>query len=278
MVSDRAAQHPDNTDCLYPDNTCLYPDPPGPGFRIILPTTKRFYYWELDPFFSLFNHYWGPDQEVVVMGDGDPGLDYPNLVYFDMPLEFRIDGLWIMHFFSSGIRWYLKEHMAEDHFIMLQTDFWLTAPPNLDGLRAVKRYMEANPDVIRVGICPWPGSADSPYLEPEGEQDGITFYHCKWKKRDCFLQMSNIPAMWNRHRLYEVWKDGWDGWACEGWGGDRLLKEFPQYRSVIAKPPVFFWNHVSYSRPGFERVCLSQLPEEGQEIVRPFVPAHFEVR
>jgi len=267
MVSDKANECLDNETCLYPE----------PEFRIILPTTRRFYYWELRPFFELFNKYWGQDQEVVVMGDADPELDYPNLTYFDMPLQFRIDGLWIMHFFSSGIRWYLKEHMTADHFVMLQTDFWLTAPPDLDGLRAVKRYMEDNPEVIRVGICPWPGSAtNNPYLEEEGEQDGVKFYHCKWKKPDCFLQMSNIPAMWNRHRLCEVWKDGWDGWACEGWGSDRLLKEFSEYRSVIAKPPVFFWNHVSYTR--YKRVVLSNLPEEAREIVRPFIPGDFEVQ
>jgi len=252
----------------------LYPDPQG--FCIVLPTTQ-FYYWELKPFFELFNRYWGPDQEVVVMGDRDPNLDYPNLRYFDMPAQFRIDNLWKGHHWSTGMRWYMREHMAHRHFIQMQTDFWLIDHIDLAAMAAVLAYMQANDDVIRVGICNWEGSEDSPYLIRVGEQDGVTFWRCKDKKRDCFLQMSNIPAMWNRDRLCEVWTDGWDSWACEQWGGQRLLTmpEFKGYKSVLCRPRALTWNHVSYTR--YKRVVLSNLSEKNREIVRPFVPGDFEI-
>jgi len=247
-----------------------------PSFRVILPTTRS-YYWELRPFFELFNRYWGPDQEVVVLGDGDPGLDYPNLTYFDMPAQFREDGLWTMNFFATGIRWFLKEHMAEDHFVMMQTDFWITEPVDLAVLGATRDYMAGHDHVIRVGICNWPGAYGSPFLEQVGEQAGVTFWRCQPGHPDCFLQMSNIPAMWNRDLLRQVWIDGWDGWACEQWGGHRLATrpEFALVQSLIAIPLGLTWSHVSYNR--YRRVVLSSLSEENGEIVRPFIPGGFEV-
>lgn len=265
MGSDRAAPRR--------DSDCLYPDTP---FRVILPTTQG-YYWELGPFFELFNRYWGPDQEVVVLGDGDPGLDYPNLTYFDMPARFREDNRWTMNFFATGIRWYLKEHVPETHFVMMQTDFWLTEPVDLAVLAATRAYMERHDHVIRVGICNWPGAYGSPFLEQVGAEAGVTFWRCQAGHPDCFLQMSNIPAMWNRDRLCEVWTDGWDSWACEQWGGQRLLTmpEFKGYRSVLCRPRALTWNHVSYTR--YKRVVLANLSAENREIVRPFVPGSFEV-
>lgn len=244
-------------------------------FRVILPTTQL-YYWELAPFFELFNRYWGSDQEVVVLGDGDPELDYPNLTYFDMPNWILEGGLWIN--FSKGLRWYFENHMEEDHFVMLQTDFWLLEPMKLDLLRTVKAYMEAHDDVIRVGICPWHGSAtNNPYLIKDGELDDVAFYRCKDKKPDCFLPLSNIPAMWNRELLYQVWCDNWTGWGCEQYGGERLLTEaeFSHIKTLVAKPPCLFWKHISYTR--YKRVVLSYVSETNREVIRPFVPDDFEV-
>ena len=262
---------------LYPWLDTPEPLDPDRPFAIILPTTKRFYYWELKPFFALFNKYWGEDQEVVVLGDAKPSASFPNMAYFDMPDHLLIEnGHWIMHMFSTGLRWYFREHLDDNWFIMLQTDFWMTAPVQLERLRTIRSYMEENPDVIRVGICPWPGSAtNNPYLEPHGRKGDVTFYRCNAQTPHCFLQMSNIPAMWNRDLLHEVWVDGHDGWACEQWGSNRLVHEFPHLRSVVAKPPAFFWDHVSYTR--FEKVVVSRLPLEDRELVRSFVPSHFKV-
>jgi hypothetical protein len=226
----------------------------------------------------MFNKYWGEHQKVTVLGDAKPSADFPNLDYFDMPGFLLIEnGHWIMHQFSTGLRWYFKEHMADNWFIMLQTDFWMTAPIELERLYAIRAFMEDHPEVIRVGICPWPGSAtNNPYLEAYGERDGVTFYQCDRKRKPhCFLQLSNIPAMWNRDLLRKVWVDSQDGWACEQWGSKRLVEEFPELRSLVAKPPAFYWDHVSYTR--YDKVVLSRLKDEDAALIRPFVPEGFKV-
>jgi hypothetical protein len=240
-------------------------------FQVILPTTQRYYYCELGPFFVLWERYW-PNQPVTVMADGDPKLKFEMLQYFDMPGRFRTNNMWIMHQFSSGIRWYVQEQMDDDIFFMIQTDHWLTGPVNIEAMRTARAFMEANPEVVRVSLCGWPETSN---IEPKEEWGGLEFWGCKDDvQKACFALLSNQPALWNRNRLLEVWQDGWDGWACEIRGVDKMLAQYPNYRSLVARPVAMRWMHICYTR-GDKYWRIGQLPEEARKLIWYWVPKDF---
>ena len=240
--------------------------------NVILPTTQRFYYCELGPFFSLWERFW-PGQPVTVLGDGDPKLKFESLRYFDMPGRFRINNMWIMHNWSTGLRWYLQNKMDDDVFFMIQTDHWLTGAVDVAAVEKAKAFMEANDDVVRVSLCSWPQTHE---IGPLDEWDGLEFWGClpEAKRKACFALLSNQPALWKRELALDVWEDGWDGWACEIHGVNRMLAQFPSYRSLVARPPAMKWVHICYTR-GDKYWRLSQIDKELADLVRPWMPKDF---
>lgn len=241
--------------------------------NVLLPTTKRFYYCELGPFFTLWEKFW-PGQKVTVLGDAEPDIlgdkRFPDMDYFDMPGRFRINNMWIMHHWSGGLRWYLKEHVEDEVVFMIQTDHWLTAPVDVEAVERAKRFMEANDDVVRVSLCVWPKSSA---IEPLDEFEGMEFWGCP-KGDACFAILSNQPALWKKDLLLDVWEDGWDGWATEIHGVNRMLAQFPTYRSLVVRPPAMQWVHICYTR-GDKYWRLSQIPKELADEVRPWMPQGF---
>jgi len=241
--------------------------------KIVLPTTRR-YYWELGPFFEFFNLHWSEEQEVTVLGDGDPGLDFPNLHYVGVPGPLLTDGVWGAKKFSDGVRWHLRG-IDDDSVLLLLTDYWLADPVDLGCMDRLVRWLEGQDDVIRLGVQRnWTlkhGAVKTASCE------GIDYYECPPGNPHCFLLMSFYPALWKRRALLEVWRDGWDPWECETTGTTRLMTEFPHYRSVLAEPSPLRRIFASYSQPQLRQVYKWQVPDHLWPTVEKWMPGDFEV-
>ncbi len=242
--------------------------------KIIIPTTGK-YFWELTPFFRLFNRFWGEDQEVIVLTERDPKLPFPNAVFARMDDAYLVDGVWTNDYYTMGIKWYLREHLEEPLVVMIQTDNWIRVPVRRDVVEAICEFMLRNDEAIRVGLTAAQSSGHTGQnAELKARFQEIEFYRCREKVPACFSIMSNLPAVWNAKHLCDVWGN-YGGWASEIWGANRLMEEFPSLESLLVKPAAFEIFSCAGTRN--KSVDTRLMPDEFEDDILPFVPLGFAI-
>ncbi|MHC4214284.1 MAG: hypothetical protein ACYSWP_13025 [Planctomycetota bacterium] len=217
------------------------------------------YFWELKALSHLMKILW-PEQEITVVGPHEP------------PIKCNwMKTQWNTPEYSKGLIHFLNE--IDDPLVMkIDADHWPTGRVNVNDLAVIERYMLANPDVIRCQINTGGGFFERA-SGPREQFENLTFAWCPKSLPDCFLQMSVVPAMWNRIKLLNVIKPGWDPWMTELEGSKELINNHPNLRSVAVDHPPYPFAHVARTRD--KKVKLSAFPLSDE--IKQFVPEDFEI-
>ena len=135
------------------------------NLRVYVTTSD--YYNHLIPGFSyLFNKYWSPDQEVTILCYTKPSYslsDNFSMLSLGRPESFGNEVLeWTQT--RRGIygdpyptpRWTdsitpIIEHMADEHFILLQIDYFINRPVELDKIELLRKYLRSR-DVAKIDL------------------------------------------------------------------------------------------------------------------------------
>ena len=124
-------------------------------------TTSDYYNHLIPGFAYLFNGYWSPNQEVTILCYTKPSYSLPdNFSMFSLgPSE---------SFGNEGPEWAdsgesnptpkwtdslrpVFEQMREEHFILLQIDYFLNRPVQLDKIEVLKSFLDSS-DVVKIDL------------------------------------------------------------------------------------------------------------------------------
>ena len=240
-------------------------------FSVTIFVSNRFQ-WELDPFFRLFNLFWGEHQIVDVVTNKKPELPYSNLNYIEMGDDsLLIDGDWDFGRYSNGIIWYLKQ-LQTPEVVILNSDYWMVEPADLKTLAILIAYMQENPDVLRMQIGS--GSGIIKRTVPLQRYQGLSIFGCPERNPHCFLKVSWIPAIWSRDLLLRILQPGWNPWECEVEGTEKL-KGMAELRSLGCNKVVMRYRHICYTRA--HKVHLSVFPSDLAALIKNLIPGDMEL-
>jgi len=118
-------------------------------------TTSNKYLHVLKVFSYLFNRYWSPDQEVVVIGfDKSPD--------FELPKNFKFVSLGVSEGwgrYTLDIQKMLNEIIEDDYFIWLEENEFIIRPVNFEILEDLKKFLA--PNLARIDFTR--GTSDRPH-------------------------------------------------------------------------------------------------------------------
>lgn len=236
--------------------------------EIIIVGTKK-YFWALRAFANLFNKYWEP---IPVTHFGDVECNNLPKNFTSRRVPCYTEGVWPWeHWFGNGLKSIL-ESLASDHVCIFLPDHWITQPVDKKGIRLLLYYMRDNNDVVRGNI-----TADT-CLDSQGDfvwgrirQVGPLHPHCSFYGGTTFS-----PAIWNRKNLIDILEPHWDLWQCEKLGTEKMIREWPRWRSVGVVPgPVKRAHGLYHAQPKTAR--LESMKQEDKQIVRNYLPAGWSI-
>lgn len=227
--------------------------------------------WELNPFFWLFNKFWDETQPVEVVTVNPPSLPYSNLKYVRMHDDVLVDGDWDFGRYSDGVLWYLRQ-LKTQFVIILNSDYWLTDPVNLDVLKILINYMTKKKNVLRVQLGG--NSGIDKYAPVKETYSSIKLLDCHKNNPHCFLKVTWIPGIWNRDLLQAVLQPGWNPWECEV-NGTEKLKGIKNMRSLGCNKVVINYRHVCCTR--LRKIHLSAFPHDLGQDIRPLLSSDMEI-
>jgi len=127
-------------------------------------TTSDYYNHLIPGFAYLFNGYWSPNQEVTILCYTKPSYSLPgNFSMFSLgPAESFSNGAPEWSNRDAGMRSYptekwtdslrpVFEHMPEEHFILLQIDYFINRPVQLDKIEVLRSFLDRS-DVVKIDL------------------------------------------------------------------------------------------------------------------------------
>ena len=152
----------------------------------------------LKGFAFLFNKYWGPDQNVVVLGFSTPPFELPsNFTFHSMePVETKA--------WTDNMRDYFS-NIEDDHLVFLFDDYWLTEKIDLEAVKEMELLVEAGAvkgDLSNNTNC-------FPHHNTQGDE-GYVIAHT-----NAMYRTSTQPCVWKREWLIGILKPGLDPWQFE---------------------------------------------------------------
>lgn len=228
------------------------------------------YEWALKIFARQFNKHWGKSP-VTYWGDRPSTVELPpNFSYARVPAY--VEGSWPWdHWYGNGLRSIL-EVIPDEQVILFLPDHWLYAHVNKHAVRNLAAYMRENLDVVRgnltANICL------SVYGKVVQVREGWRIVQVHPNDSNCglFGGTAGAPALWNRAALLEVLEPGWSFHGTENLGTEKMVREWPRWRSVgVEAGPVRRAHGLSHHEPNiasFEGMdqedmatCAAMLPE-----------------
>jgi hypothetical protein len=103
--------------------------------------------WCLKPFAYLFNKYWDEKQRVIIAGYNEPDFELPdNFEFYSIAKPQYPKEMW-----ADGVAKFLHEYDGK-RFVFMLEDYWLSRPVDIYAIDSLSRYMELNPDVLRMDL------------------------------------------------------------------------------------------------------------------------------
>lgn len=171
--------------------------------------TNDTYLWCLSPFAYLFNKYWSPEQEVVVVGYNKPSFELPkNFHFYSLGSVNAPQSRW-----SDGLIKFLTTTSDDFNIIMLE-DYWISRPVDVACINMALEYMQENPYVLRFDLT-------GDVMHGNGDcRDATSFgfighYDIVEKKPNKEYRMSFQSAIWNNKLLLSLLKKGMNPWEVE---------------------------------------------------------------
>ena len=190
-------------------------------------TTSDWYNPIIPAFAHLFNRYWSPQQEVTILGYTPPSFPLPpNFVFQSLgkPEEFGnevtewSDGRRGRHFgelyptpkWSDSLKRWI-EALPDQHFILLQIDYFIHKPVKIDLIERLKPYLTRE-NVTKIDLSTDRyNSPHAPY-ETDGEISIIV------SDQEARYRSSLQAAIWQREYLASMLKPGRSPWDFERYG------------------------------------------------------------
>jgi hypothetical protein len=206
-------------------------------------TTSDFYNPLLPGFAYLFNKHWSPEQEVTVLCYSEPDCALPDnfsLCSLGDPAEFgNNEAEWSkgrrgfqFHEPYPTPRWTdslrpVFEALTDEHFILLQIDYFIHQPVELDTIERLSKYLSV-PGVVRIDLF-----ETRPCHQRYALDDGLEIVSIQPGGRRPWGQTSSEPelpyfktslqtAIWKRDFFLSLLKPGRDPWSFEERGMEEL--------------------------------------------------------
>ncbi len=180
--------------------------------KVYVMTSDR-YLDALRPFAYLFNHYWSPDQPVVVCGFTPPSFSLPDNFSFlslgdfaDYPIN-RWSDAWIK----------LLSLIPDDPAIFMLDDYWLIRPVYKEAVKMLYDYCKQFRYVARMDL-----TGDRLHAAGAALYDKCGHLELVWSDPDSQYHMSTMAGIWNPHNLKRVLIPGETPWQVELQGTPRL--------------------------------------------------------
>jgi hypothetical protein len=174
--------------------------------RIICTTCDRYIEQAIYPFAYLFNHYWGSDNQVTIIGNNAPLKTLPDNFRF-----YRVtSGGWDKKDFTNGMIPFLY-NCHDEQILWMLDDYWTNYPVDMGGIKTLSDYM------LKTKI---------PILRMDLTRDRECSYRCTQFGRfggfDIIesppgtpYQMSLQAGIWNVELLLKILQPDWSPWDVE---------------------------------------------------------------
>jgi hypothetical protein len=157
----------------------------------------------------LFNKYWSPEQEVVVMGYHVPTAALPNNFRFhSIARQNAPQSKW-----SNSLITFLNE-MPDEHFVLMLEDYWISRPVDMRCIDNLYTYMQSNPNVLRFDL-----TGDVAHCHGDC-RDSFKFgfinnYDIVEKPPGLSYRMSFQSGIWNKQLLLSLLVNDKNPWEVE---------------------------------------------------------------
>src|SRR5215210_2086751 len=185
-------------------------------------TTSDWYNPMLPAFAHLFNRHWSRDQPVSVLGYTRPDLPLPdNFAFVPLgdPGELGGDG----REWSRNPRWTdslrpFFEALEDRHFILMQIDYFIHFPVDLDRLDRLLRY-RADEGVVKIDLSPGRSRfRHRPYATENGLEVILS-------EQDTSYRSALQAALWERDYFLGLLKPNRDPWQFERLGMEEVKND-----------------------------------------------------
>jgi hypothetical protein len=194
-------------------------------------TTSDYYNHLVPGFAYLFNGYWSPNQEVIILCYTKPPYSLPdNFSMFSLgPSEsFGNEGPeWTDR--SEGIRSYptpkwtdslrpVFEHLTDEHFILLQIDYFLNRPAQLEKIEILRSFLDRT-DVVKIDLTLDRARQSHDLYATHGEIQIIV------SDQKAAYRSSLQAAIWRKDYFLSLLKPNRSPWAFELIGMEELKND-----------------------------------------------------
>lgn len=218
----------------------------------------------LFPFSYLFKKYWG-NEKIIYIGDRQDGPLPDNIEFRQVP-GFA-EGVWPWdHHFSNGLL-NLFNIITDEIIAIFLPDHWLNKPVDLKGVKVLKQYMQKHPNVIRGNLTA--GTMYDGYGQEIDRINGYSITSIPSNHINAGLEggITFCPSLWNVKLLQDVLEPGWDLWACEKTGSDKMKHYQQDLMTVGTRPALLHRTHALY-HGNRTRISFDGLNEEDIKTIK----------
>lgn len=224
--------------------------------RVLVLTCDR-YLWAIKPFAYLFNTYWSSLQQVLLACYEPPPFDLPDNYHVKSLGDDPGQDNW-----STGLIKVL-EWMADDYFVFMLEDYWLSRTADTIGIASLGDYIKDKPDILRIDL-----TTDRLY-NGQMVDDG-----CHWGRLDLVetphespYQMSFQAGIWRRDLLHSLLQPGMSPWRVE------IETQPPEEMRVLGTRqwPLRYINALQGGNDG-DVLNIDLLESHHKEYIEPWLP------
>lgn len=219
----------------------------------IIVTTSNLYGHLLPIFCFLFNHFWGEDQEVEIVGYKKPNCELPKNFSF-ISMGEQIGG---PENFGTDLRKYFEKQ--DQHIIWLMEDAFLRGPVNREMLKRCKYIITKDSLVGRISLTNY---SYKEYDKTYCNIDGSNVYKTSPKSE---YRLSTQPAIWNKDFLLRYLIPGLNPWQFEC--QEKIEDEFynlclEKYDAPLShNEGVRKWNLYEYNFEGISEEMINEMKQ-----------------